>query len=183
MSILQGRRRFLGFLLLVTIAVLSTSSLPAANAQESDVASSEAEVDASGEIHVVEETTEDDGSAAAEAEAAEAAAEAARIAEEARANAAAEAEAAAAAAAAKIKAEAEAAAAAVAEEATKATSETTAFATGVTESAKEKAMAFFGKAKDISPEKVKKIAAGALGVWGIAAGAGWVMNNLGGDDN
>ncbi|KAL7480327.1 hypothetical protein ACHAW6_006021 [Cyclotella cf. meneghiniana] len=181
MSILQGRRFFLGFLLLVAIAVLSTSSLPAAYAQESDVASSEAEVDASGEIHVVEETTEDDGSAAAEAEAeaAEAAAEAARIAEEARAKAAAEAEA----AAAKLKAEAEAAAAALAEEAAKAAAETKAFATGVTESAKEKAMAFFGKAKDISPEKVKKIAAGALGVWGIAAGAGWVMNNLGGDDN
>jgi hypothetical protein len=43
-------------------------------------------------------------------------------------------------------------------------------------------MAFFGKAKEISPEKVKKIAAGALGVWGVAAGAGWVMNNMGGED-
>ena len=71
MSILQGRRRFLGFLLLVTIAVLSTSSLPTAYAQESDdVASSEAEIDASGEVLVEEVTTEDDGSAAAEAAAA-----------------------------------------------------------------------------------------------------------------
>lgn len=79
-----SRRRFLGVLLLVTIAVLSGSTVLA---QES----AEAEVDASGDVHV-EETTEDDGAAAAAAEAA--AAEAARVAEEAAEKAKAEAEAA-----------------------------------------------------------------------------------------
>jgi hypothetical protein len=86
------------------------------------------------------------------------------------------------AAAAKLAAEAEAAAQAIAEEAKKAAAETKNFVSGVTESAKEKAMGFFNKAKEISPEKVKKIAAGALGVWGVAAGAGWVMNNMGGEE-
>ena len=80
-----SRRRFLGVLLLVTIAVLSGSTVLA---QES----AEAEVDASGDIHV-EETTEDDGAAAAAAAEA-AAAEAARVAEEAAEKAKAEAEAA-----------------------------------------------------------------------------------------
>lgn len=162
-----SRRRFLGFLLLVTIAVLSGST---ALAQESDHA--EAEVDASGEIHV--DATTDDGAVAAAAEAA--ADEAARVAKEAAEQAKAEAEA----AAAKLKAEA--AAAAAAEEAKKAAAETKNFASGLTDSAKEKAMGFFNKAKEISPDKVKKIAAGALGVWGVAAGAGWVMNNMGGED-
>ena len=80
--------------------------------------------------------------------------------------------------AAKLAAEAEAAAQAVAEEAKK----TKNFVSSVTESVKDKAMGFFGKAKEISPEKVKKVAAGALGVWGVAAGAGWVMNNMGGEE-
>jgi hypothetical protein len=168
-SKMLSRRRFLGFLLLVTIAVLSGST---ALAQESDHA--EAEVDASGEIHV--DATTDDSVVAAAAEAA--ADEAARVAQEAAEQAKAEAEA----AAAKLKAEAEAAAEAAAEEAKKAAAETKNFASGLTDSAKEKAMGFFNKAKEISPDKVKKIAAGALGVWGVAAGAGWVMNNMGGED-
>ena len=38
------------------------------------------------------------------------------------------------------------------------------------------------KVKEISPQQKKKIAAGAIGIWGVAAGAGWVLNNLGGSD-
>jgi hypothetical protein len=61
----MSRRRSIGFLLLVTIAVLSGSTVLA---QES----AQAEVDASGDVHV-EETTEDDGAAAAAEAAAKAA--------------------------------------------------------------------------------------------------------------
>lgn len=38
------------------------------------------------------------------------------------------------------------------------------------------------KVKEISPQQKKKLAAGAIGIWGVAAGAGWVLNNLGGSD-
>lgn len=46
-----------------------------------------------------------------------------------------------------------------------------------------KAVAFADKAKEITPEQMKKVALGTLGIWGVAAGAGWVMNNLGGSDD
>lgn len=72
-----------------------------------------------------------------------------------------------------------AAAAALAEEEKKSS---TAFVSNVAELTKNKVASVIGKAKDITPETMKKVAAGALGVWGVAAGAGWVMNNLGGDD-
>ena len=49
-------------------------------------------------------------------------------------------------------------------------------------SAKAKAVAFVDKTKEISSEQMKKVAAGALGIWGVAAGAGWVMNHFNGDD-
>jgi hypothetical protein len=62
-----SRRRSIGFLLLVTIAVLSGSTVLA---QESV----QAEVDTSGDVHV-EETTEDDGAAVAAEAAAKAAAD------------------------------------------------------------------------------------------------------------
>lgn len=75
---------------------------------------------------------------------------------------------------------AEAAAAAVLAEEEKKSS--TAFVSNVAELTKNKVASVIGKAKDITPETMKKVAAGALGVWGVAAGAGWVMNNLGGDD-
>ena len=48
---------------------------------------------------------------------------------------------------------------------------------------KAKAVAFADKAKEITPEQMKKVALGALGIWGVAAGAGWVMNNLGGAED
>ena len=167
-----SRRRFLGFLLLVTIAVLSGST---AFAEES------AEVDASGDVTVQETRQDDDSATAAAREAAAAAAAAQAAAEQAVSRKEEEAKAEAKAAAAKLKAEDEAKAAAMAEEAKKAAEDTNSFASDVTESVKGKAMGFFDKAKEISPEKVKKIAAGALGVWGVAAGAGWVMNNMGGE--
>lgn len=40
-----------------------------------------------------------------------------------------------------------------------------------------KALPFADK---MTPMRMKKVAAGALGIWGAAAGAGWLMNNLGG---
>ena len=49
-------------------------------------------------------------------------------------------------------------------------------------SAKSKATALVDKAKDITPAQMKKAAAGALGIWGVAAGAGWVMNQMGSED-
>lgn len=52
----------------------------------------------------------------------------------------------------------------------------------VTESAKSKLTEIVEKVKEISPQQKKKIAAGAIGLWGIAAGVGWVLNNLGGSD-
>ena len=167
-------------MILVTIAILSGSTV---------LAEESAEVDASGDV-TVEETRQDDDSATAAAReaaaaAAQAAAQAAAVeeaaAEEAAARRVEEAKAEAQAAAAKLKAEAEAKAAAMAEEPKKDAADTKSFASDVTESVKGKAMGFFDKAKEISPEKVKKIAAGGLGVWGVAAGAGWVMNNMGGD--
>ena len=171
-----SRRRFLGFMILVTIAILSGSTV---------LAEESAEVDASGDVTVEETRQDDDSATAAAREAAAAAAQAAAVeeaaAEEAAARRVEEAKAEAQAAAAKLKAEAEAKAAAMAEEAKKAAADTKSFASDVTESVKGKAMGFFDKAKEISPEKVKKIAAGALGVWGVAAGAGWVMNNMGGE--
>lgn len=171
-----SRRRFLGFMILVTIAILSGSTV---------LAEESAEVDASGDVTVEETRQDDDSATAAAREAAAAAAQAAAVeeaaAEEAAARRVEEAKAEAQAAAAKLKAEAEAKAAAMAEEAKKDAADTKSFASDVTESVKGKAMGFFDKAKEISPEKVKKIAAGALGVWGVAAGAGWVMNNMGGE--
>ena len=49
-------------------------------------------------------------------------------------------------------------------------------------SAKSKATALVDKAKEITPAQMKKAAAGALGIWGVAAGAGWVMNQMGSED-
>jgi len=194
----EGRRFILGFLLIVTLALLSFSNIPLAYADDAIEESSgvaEAEVDAAGDVQVEEpeppEAEKDDSAAAeaaaAEAAAAEAAAKAAAEAE-AAAKAAAEAEAAAKASAeaeAAAKAAAEAAAAEAAAEASAVAEETgdskgTAFVSDVSASAKSKAMAFVDKAKEVTPEQMKKVAAGALGIWGVAAGAGWVMNNLGG---
>jgi len=160
----------------VTIAILSFSNIPLAQAEEA----AEAVVDATGDVDVqaeeepvvvdepVEEEPADfDGPVEEESEESEedAAAAAAAAAEEAAAEEAAAAEAA-----------AEAAAAETEEEKTNIVGE-------VTETAASKISEIVGKIKDISPQQKKKIAVGALGVWGVAAGAGWVLNNLGGSDD
>jgi hypothetical protein len=155
----------------VTIAILSFSNIPLAQAEEA----AEAVVDATGDVDVqaeeepvvvdepVEEEPADfDGPVEEESEESEedAAAAAAAAAEEAAA----------------AEAAAEAAAAETEEEKTNIVGE-------VTETAASKISEIVGKIKDISPQQKKKIAVGALGVWGVAAGAGWVLNNLGGSDD
>lgn len=171
----EGRRFTLGVLFIVTLALLSLTSIPLVHAdadavEESSGGAAEAVVDATGDVQVEEPESstqdEDDGSAAAEAEAAAAA-------EEAEAAATAEAEA----VAAKAAAAAEAASAVVDEVEEK---KGGAFVSDVAASAKSKATALVDKAKSVTPEQMKKVAAGAIGIWGVAAGAGWVMNNLGG---
>mmetsp|Transcript_8598 Transcript_8598/g.19324 ORF Transcript_8598/g.19324 Transcript_8598/m.19324 type:complete len:179 (-) Transcript_8598:330-866(-) len=173
----EGRRFSVGFLFLLTLALLCISNIPLVYADADAVAESneggaEAVVDATGDVQVEDsESTKEVEDAGAAAEAAGFAAGQAAAAEtETAAARAAEAEAAAAKAAAE--------ASAIVDEAEKAKS--TAFVGDVAESAKSKAMSFVGKAKEVTPEQMKKVAAGALGVWGVAAGAGWVMNNLGG---
>ena len=178
----ESRRFTLGFLFVVTLALSSFSGIPLVYAEvdaeiyeESGEGAAEAVVDASGDVQMEEpETPEvvEDYDSAADAAAADAAA--------AQAAAEAEAEAAAAQAAAEAEAAAAAAEAGVVEEAVN--EKGTAFVGGVVSSAKTKAAAFIDKTKEISPEQMKKVAAGALGIWGVAAGAGWVMNHFGGSD-
>ena len=158
----QGRSFALGFLLLVTLALLGLSNIPLVYADDDAVAeeaapveTAEAVVDATGDVQVDEPEPEVEDNSAAEAEAAAAQAVAEAAAEKA----------------------AEADSAVVDEVDTK---KGTAFVTGVVDSAKDKAVSFVDKAKAVTPEQMKKAAAGALGIWGVAAGAGWVMNNLAG---
>ncbi|KAL7470296.1 hypothetical protein ACHAXS_012947 [Conticribra weissflogii] len=191
----QGRiqsRRVLGCFLCFTLALLCISSLPVAisdldeSAPAADgyaEATAEAVVDATGNVQVdepvveAEDITSDDAKEEESSEKMEADAKA----EEAMRAAEAEMEAAKAAAA-----EAAKAAEIKAKEASQVVEEAagsgTAFVESVAESAKSKAISFFGKAKEITPEKMKKVAAGALGVWGVAAGVGWIMNTFGGDE-
>eukprot|EP00584_Thalassiosira_punctigera_P019169 CAMPEP_0172573040 /NCGR_PEP_ID=MMETSP1067-20121228/135989_1 /TAXON_ID=265564 ORGANISM="Thalassiosira punctigera, Strain Tpunct2005C2" /NCGR_SAMPLE_ID=MMETSP1067 /ASSEMBLY_ACC=CAM_ASM_000444 /LENGTH=175 /DNA_ID=CAMNT_0013365637 /DNA_START=270 /DNA_END=797 /DNA_ORIENTATION=- len=170
----EGRRFILGFLLLVTLALSCSSNIPLVYADAVETSSGEAEavVDATGEVQVKEPESpkeDDDSAAAAEAVAQAVARKSEAVAREAEAEAIA------------AKAEAEAAAAKAAAEVVDEVEEAKdEFAGGVTASAKSKAMAFADKAKEVTPEQLKKVAAGALGIWGVAAGAGWVMNNLGG---
>lgn len=162
MKMRQGRSFALGFLLLVTLALLGLSNIPLVYADDDAVAeeaapveTAEAVVDATGDVQVDEPEPEVEDNSAAEAEAAAAQAVAEAAAEKA----------------------AEADSAVVDEVDTK---KGTAFVTGVVDSAKDKAVSFVDKAKAVTPEQMKKAAAGALGIWGVAAGAGWVMNNLAG---
>jgi len=39
------------------------------------------------------------------------------------------------------------------------------------------------KTKEITPAQMKKVAAGVLGVWGVASGAGWAMNQFSGSNS
>mmetsp|Transcript_23330 Transcript_23330/g.34604 ORF Transcript_23330/g.34604 Transcript_23330/m.34604 type:complete len:172 (+) Transcript_23330:82-597(+) len=165
----SSRRCFLGLLLLVTIAILSVSNIPLAQAEEV----AEAAVDATGDVEVQTEEVpaEADGPVEEEPvvvdepveEEEEPVAVDEPVEEESGEDEAAAEEA------------AEEEEAAVEEEETNVVRE-------VTETAKSKISEIVGQIKDISPQQKKKIAAGALGVWGVAAGAGWVLNNLGGSD-
>lgn len=163
MKMRQGRSFALGFLLLVTLALLGLSNIPLVYADDDAVAeeaapveTAEAVVDATGDVQVDEPEPEVEDNSAAEA----AAAAAAQAVAEAAAEKAAEAD------------------SAVVDEVD--TKKGSAFVTGVVDSAKDKAVSFVDKAKAVTPEQMKKAAAGALGIWGVAAGAGWVMNNLAG---
>jgi ABC-type Zn uptake system ZnuABC Zn-binding protein ZnuA len=49
-------------------------------------------------------------------------------------------------------------------------------------SAKDKITTLVDKTKEITPAQMKTVAAGALGVWGVAAGVGWAMNHFSGSD-
>jgi len=170
----SSRSCFLGFLLLVTIAILSVSNIPLAQAEEV----AEAVVDATGDVEVQaeEEPAEAGGPVEEEPvvvdEPAEEEEEPVAVDEPVEEESGEDEAAAEEAAAEEEEAEEEAA---VVEEETNVVSE-------VTETAKSKISEIVGQIKDISPQQKKKIAAGALGVWGVAAGAGWVLNNLGGSD-
>eukprot|EP00984_Skeletonema_dohrnii_P007917 scaffold2914_cov96-Skeletonema_dohrnii-CCMP3373.AAC.4 len=166
----SSRRCFLGFLLLVTIAILSVSNIPLAQAEEV----AEAAVDATGDVEVQTEEVpaEADGPVTEEEtvvvdEPAEEEEEPVAVDEPVE----------------EESGEDEAAAEEAAEEEEAAVEEEeTNVVREVTETAKSKISEIVGQIKDISPQQKKKIAAGALGVWGVAAGAGWVLNNLGGSD-
>lgn len=160
----QVRRFALGFLLIVALSLSALSSIPVAYADAeadavdestaADEVVAEAVVDSAGDVVVdVPETPEDDDSAAAEAEAAPAVTEEEPAAEE--------------------------AAPVVDDEVAVSESSTPAFVSNV----RAKVVAIADKAKEVTPEQMKKVALGALGIWGVAAGAGWVMNNLGGSED
>lgn len=185
-----GRSFVLDFLLLATFVLLGLSDIQLVYADDSVEGSTggpepeaevEAEIDAAGNVlNIIEEselTKEEDGHIR---DAKTAAKEAVDVAEARQAEAdAREAEAdarqAVAEAAAAMAAEAKAAAeASLVDEVGETIVEASAISTSPT------AWPFAHKMKEVTPERMKKIAAGALGIWGVAAGAGWVMNNLGG---
>jgi maltodextrin utilization protein YvdJ len=154
----------LGFLLIVAISLSALSSIPVAYADAEvdavdestaiDDVVAEAVVDSAGDVVVdVQETPDDDNSAATEAEAAPVVTDEEPAAEEATP--------------------------VVDDEVAVSESTTPAFVSNV----RAKVVAIADKAKEVTPEQMKKVALGALGIWGVAAGAGWVMNNLGGSED
>ena len=149
----QGRCFILGFLLLVTLALCSLSNVPLACADD-------AMDEASGgdAAEAVVDATGDVEVEEPSAEGDDAAAEPKATEEEAAAPEPVEEE--------------------VAETVEKAQS----ILSGAVDSAKSKATALVDKVKSITPQQTKKVAAGAIGIWGVAAAAGWVMNNLGGSE-
>lgn len=160
----QVRRFALGFLLIVAISLSALSSIPVAYADAEvdavdestaiDDVVAEAVVDSAGDVVVdVQETPDDDDSAATEAEAAPVVTDEEPAAEEATP--------------------------VVDDEVAVSQSTTPAFVSNV----RAKVVAIADKAKEVTPEQMKKVALGALGIWGVAAGAGWVMNNLGGSED
>mmetsp|Transcript_5629 Transcript_5629/g.12257 ORF Transcript_5629/g.12257 Transcript_5629/m.12257 type:complete len:194 (-) Transcript_5629:543-1124(-) len=185
-------RRILGCFLLFSLVLLCLSSLPVAVATIDESAPStdgdaeaaaEAVVDATGNVEVDEPVVEAEASTDDKAQEEETSEKAEADAKAKEAMRAAEAEMEAAkAAATEAAAAAEKKAKEAAEVAEEAAGSGTVFVENVAESAKSKALSFFGKAKEITPEKMKKVAAGALGVWGVAAGVGWMMNNFGGEE-
>jgi len=160
----QFRRFALGFLLIVALSLSALSSIPVAYADAevdavdestaADEVVAEAVVDSAGDVVVdVQETPDDDDSAATEAEAAPVVTDEEPAAEEATP--------------------------VVDDEVAVSESTTPAFVSNV----RAKVVAIADKAKEVTPEQMKKVALGALGIWGVAAGAGWVMNNLGGSED
>lgn len=160
----QVRRFALGFLLIIAISLSALSSIPVAYADAEvdavdestaiDDVVAEAVVDSAGDVVVdVQETPDDDDSAATEAEAAPVVTDEEPAAEEATP--------------------------VVDDEVAVSESTTPAFVSNV----RAKVVAIADKAKEVTPEQMKKVALGALGIWGVAAGAGWVMNNLGGSED
>lgn len=133
------------------------------DAERHEEKAAEAVVDASGDVQMDEPDDDDDGHSMAEDISAAAAAVEAEAAE--------------------LLAAAEAKAAEFAEEAAAVANEVKKEGVAFMKSAKDKITTLVDKTKEISPAQMKKVAAGALGVWGVAAGVGWAMNHFSGSDS
>ena len=166
------RRCTIGFILFVTLALISSFTyIPTVSAdvdaERHEEKAAEAVVDASGDVQMDEpdddDDDDDDGHSMAEDIAAAAAAVEAEAAE--------------------LLAAAEAKAAEFAEEAAAVANEVKKEGVAFMKSAKDKITTLVDKTKEITPAQMKKVAAGALGVWGVAAGVGWAMNHFSGSDS
>ena len=163
------RRCTIGFILFVTLALISSFTyIPTVSAdvdaERHEEKAAEAVVDASGDVQMDEpDDDDDDGHSMAEDIAAAAAAVEAEAAE--------------------LLEAAEAKAAEFAEEAAAVANEVKKEGVAFMKSAKDKITTLVDKTKEITPAQMKKVAAGALGVWGVAAGAGWAMNHFSGSDS
>lgn len=164
------RRCTIGFILFVTTLALISSFtyIPTVSAdvdaERHEEKAAEAVVDASGDVQMDEpDDDDDDGHSMAEDIAAAAAAVEAEAAE--------------------LLAAAEAKAAEFAEEAAAVANEVKKEGVAFMKSAKDKITTLVDKTKEITPAQMKKVAAGALGVWGVAAGVGWAMNHFSGSDS
>jgi hypothetical protein len=172
---MSSRRRgrcTIGFILFVTFAFISSLTyIPTVSAdvdaERHEEKAAEAVVDASGDVQIMDEPDgddddDDDGHSMAEDIAAAAAVVEAEASE--------------------LLAAAEAKAAEFAEEAAAVAKEVKKEGVAFMKSAKDKITTLVDKTKEITPAQMKKVAAGALGVWGVAAGVGWAMNHFSGSD-
>jgi hypothetical protein len=174
---MSSRRRgrcTIGFILFVTFAFISSLTyIPTVSAdvdaERHEEKAAEAVVDASGDVQKimdepdgVDDDDDDDGHSMAEDIAAAAAAVEAEASE--------------------LLAAAEAKAAEFAEEAAAVAKEVKKEGVAFMKSTKDKITTLVDKTKEITPAQMKKVAAGALGVWGVAAGVGWAMNHFSGSD-
>ena len=166
------RRCTIGFILFVTLALISSFTyIPTVSAdvdaESHEEKAAEAVVDASGDVQMDEPDDDDDDDDDGHSMAEDIAAAAAVV----------EAE------AAELLAAAEAKAAEFAEEAAAVANEVKKEGVAFMKSAKDKITTLVDKTKEITPAQMKKVAAGALGVWGVAAGVGWAMNHFSGSDS